>query len=53
MQCLKKKVLHLESSCKCYPVASVTETFTLEGVQTIHGSTCIVKLFLKRPALFR
>jgi hypothetical protein len=29
---------------KCYCVASVTKTFTLKGVQTIHRSTAFVRL---------
>jgi hypothetical protein len=41
----------------CYCVASVAETFTLKGVQTIHRSThsniwnTIAKFFFKHPAL--
>jgi hypothetical protein len=37
IQCVSKIPLQLYS--KCYCVASVMKTFTLKGVETIHGST--------------
>jgi hypothetical protein len=43
MQGVSKRALQRYS--KCYCVASVTKTFTFEGVQTIHRSTpCLYKL---------
>jgi hypothetical protein len=51
IQGVSKRALQWYS--KCYCVASVTKTFALKGVQTIHRSRCctVVKLFLKHPAL--
>jgi hypothetical protein len=47
MQCVSKRALQWHSNCCC--VGSVTETFTLKGVQSIHPSTPI---FNKCPLSF-
>jgi hypothetical protein len=42
----------LQCYSKCYSVASVTKTFTLKGVQTIHRSRCTQVLEYQCKALF-
>jgi cephalosporin hydroxylase len=53
MQDVSKRALQCYS--KCYCVASVTKTFTLKGVQTIHRQSniwnTIVQLFYETPTI--